>query len=56
LRSKAPEIARRSGNDYVAPAANFFAANAGPALAMAFAAMVLIVPLVVFTGIDRGWL
>ncbi|HEY7801945.1 MAG TPA: heavy metal translocating P-type ATPase, partial [Dehalococcoidia bacterium] len=41
LRSKAPEIARRSGNDYVAPAANFFAANAGPALAMAFAAMVL---------------
>jgi Cu+-exporting ATPase len=56
LRSKAPEIARRSGNDYVAPAANFFAANAGPALAMAFAAMVLVVPLVVFTGIDRGWL
>jgi Cu+-exporting ATPase len=56
LRSKAREIAMRSGNDYAAPATNFFAANAGPALAMAFAAIVLIVPLAVFTGIDRGWL
>ncbi|MDE3095267.1 MAG: copper-translocating P-type ATPase [Chloroflexota bacterium] len=56
LQSKAREIAQRSGNEYAAPATNFLAANAGPALAMAFAAVVLIVPLVIFTGIQHGWL
>jgi Cu+-exporting ATPase len=56
LRSKAREIAERSGNDYLPGGANFFAANAGPALAMGLAAVVLVVPLVVFTGIDRGWI
>ncbi|HEX5478824.1 MAG TPA: heavy metal translocating P-type ATPase [Dehalococcoidia bacterium] len=56
LRSKAREIAERSGNDYLPGGANFFAANAGPALAMGLAAVVLVVPLIVFTGIDRGWI
>jgi len=56
LRSHAARIARRSGNAYRQDdAAAFWAANAGPALAMAIAALVLLVPLVVFTGIDRGW-
>ena len=57
LRSKARQIAERSGNTYTAAASNgFWSANAAPAVAMAIAALVLIVPLVVFTGIDRGWL
>jgi Cu+-exporting ATPase len=56
LRTKAREIAVRSGNSYVAPRENFLAANAGPAMAMAFAAVVLVVPLLIFTGIANGWL
>ncbi|MBF6600594.1 MAG: copper-translocating P-type ATPase [Dehalococcoidia bacterium] len=56
LQTKAREIAQRSGNDYGAPGRNFLAQNAGPALAMVFAAVVLLVPLIVFTSIDRGWL
>ena len=55
LRSKARRIAERSGNTYAASAGSSQWANAGPALAMALAALVLVVPLVVFTGIDRGW-
>ena len=56
LRSKARAIAERSGNDYTGTATNFFAANAGPALALGLAAVILIVPLVIFTSIDRGWM
>ena len=56
LRSKARQIAERSGNTYAPSASDgFWSANAAPALAMAVAALVLIVPLLVFTGIDRGW-
>ncbi len=55
LQSKARAIALRSGNEYAAPATNFLAANAGPALAMVLAVAVLVVPLVIFTGIERGW-
>jgi Cu+-exporting ATPase len=56
LHGKARDIAERSGNVYVAPAARtFWSANAGPALAMAVAAVILVVPLITFTGIDRGW-
>lgn len=56
LRSKAKPIAEMSGNSYTASSdASFWAANAAPAVAMAFAAVVLVVPLIIFTGIDRGW-
>ncbi len=56
LRSKARQIAERSGNTFSAEAAGgFWSANAAPALSMVFAAGVLVVPLLVFTGIDRGW-
>jgi heavy metal translocating P-type ATPase len=56
LRSKARRIAEESGNVYeVASGGGFWSANGAPAMAMAFAALVLVVPLLVFTGIDRGW-
>ena len=56
LRSKARQIAERSGNTYTTEASGgFLSANAAPALSMVAAAVVLIVPLLVFTGIDRGW-
>ena len=55
LRGQAPKIAARSGNAYESRDGAFWRANAGPAVALAGAAMVLLVPLAVFTGIDRGW-
>ncbi|MGD9932185.1 MAG: heavy metal translocating P-type ATPase [Dehalococcoidia bacterium] len=55
LRGKAKGIAQRSGNTYSGARFSFVSANRGPLLALAGAAVVLIVPLVVFTGIDRGW-
>ena len=56
LRSKARRIAASVGNTYTPPpAARVWDANAGPAIALASAAAILLVPLVVFTGIDRGW-
>jgi Cu+-exporting ATPase len=55
LRSKARRIATRSGNAYESPGRGFWTANAGPALSMGAAALVLLVPLAIFTGIDRGW-
>lgn len=55
LRGKAKGIATRSGNTYAGARFSFMSANRGPLLALAGAAAVLIVPLVVFTGIDRGW-
>ncbi len=56
LRSKARRIAMDSGNTYEANAVSgFWTANAAPALSMVVAAAVLLVPLVIFTGIDRGW-
>jgi hypothetical protein len=56
LRSKARHIAERSGNTFDAAASGgFWSVNAMPALSMVAAAVVLIVPLLVFTGIDRGW-
>jgi hypothetical protein len=33
----------------------FWSANAAPALSMAAGALVLIVPLLIFTAIDRNW-
>ena len=55
LRTKAGELARASGNDYSAPVQNVLAANRGPIVAMSAATLVLVAPLVVFTGFDRGW-
>ncbi len=56
LRSKAKQIAETSGNTFdERNARSFWAANAAPALSMVAAAVILIVPLTIFTGIDRGW-
>jgi hypothetical protein len=53
MRSKARRVAEQSGNRYERPAATVNAS--GPVLALAAAALVLVVPLVVFTGISKGW-
>ena len=55
LRSKARSIAEGSGNTYRGSREGFVSANRGPLFAMASAAAVLLVPLAIFTGIDRGW-
>ena len=55
LRTQARAIAERSGNAYAGPRESFVAANRGPLFAIAAATAVLVVPLVVFTGIDRAW-
>jgi magnesium-transporting ATPase (P-type) len=55
LRTKARGIAEASGNSFAGPRKGFIAANGAPLFAMSSAAVVLIVPLLVFTGIDRGW-
>jgi hypothetical protein len=55
LRTKARTLARASGNEYSAPVQNALVANRGPIFAMVAAAVVLVLPLTVFTGIDRGW-
>ncbi|WP_322795312.1 heavy metal translocating P-type ATPase [Tepidiforma sp.] len=55
LRTKARDLARAAGNEYTAPVQGVFAANRGPLIAMGLAFVLLVVPMVVFTGIDRGW-
>jgi Cu+-exporting ATPase len=55
LRTKGRALARAAGNTYTAPVEGVLEANRGPVIAMAFAFVLLVVPLVVFTGIDRGW-
>jgi len=56
LRSKARKIARESGNVYVpSRQAGVASVTRGPALAMGAAALILIIPLITFTGFDRGW-
>jgi Cu+-exporting ATPase len=55
LRTKAREIAEQSGNPYRGPRQSFVSANRVPLVAMATATLVLVLPLLVFTGIDRGW-
>jgi Cu+-exporting ATPase len=54
LRGKARGIAQRSGNVY-RPSRESLRGAAAPALALVAAAAILFVPLVVFTGVDRGW-
>jgi len=53
LRAKARRIAEASGNTYGAPQESFLVANRVPLVAMGAAVTVLLVPLVVFTAIDR---
>ncbi len=55
LRTKARKLAEASGNAYTAPKQNVLSASRGPILAMTSATALLVLPLVVFTGIDRGW-
>jgi P-type Cu+ transporter len=54
LRTQARRIAEASGNTYAGPRESFVAANRAPLFAIAAAIAVLVVPLVVFTVIDRG--
>jgi len=55
LRSKAGSLAREAGNEYTAARQGWRSSSKGPVLAMAAATALLIVPLVAFTAIDRGW-
>ncbi|MGH2632425.1 MAG: heavy metal translocating P-type ATPase, partial [Tepidiformaceae bacterium] len=55
LRTKARRIAEASGNSYGAPPRSFLATNAGPLIGIGAAAIVLVVPLLVFSGIEHGW-
>jgi Cu+-exporting ATPase len=56
LRSRERAFAETAGNTYnPASSSSFWVANAGPALAMLAAVVALVVPLLIFTGIDRGW-
>ena len=55
LRTKARGIADASGNSFAGPRQGFISANRAPLFAMSSAAVVLVVPLIMFTGIDRGW-
>jgi Cu+-exporting ATPase len=56
LRGQGRRIAEESGNSYHGTAAGFFAQNRAPLVALVSAVVVVVVPLVVFTSIDRGWL
>jgi uncharacterized cupredoxin-like copper-binding protein len=55
LRTKARALAKASGNEYAASKTGVLNASRGPILAMTAATALLVLPLVVFTGIDRGW-
>jgi len=54
LRARARGIAASAGNSYAGSPESFVRANRGPLLAMGSAVMVLVVPLAIFSGIDRG--
>ncbi|MGK2965226.1 MAG: heavy metal translocating P-type ATPase, partial [Tepidiformaceae bacterium] len=53
LRAKARSMAGQAGNTYAGPRQGFVTANRVPLAAMGLAAGVLLVPLAVFTAIDR---
>jgi P-type Cu+ transporter len=55
LRTKASGIAGAAGNSYGGPGRAARAAVLRPALALGAAVAVLLVPLAIFTAIDRGW-
>ncbi|MCK9519784.1 MAG: heavy metal translocating P-type ATPase [Dehalococcoidia bacterium] len=55
LRTKSARIAEESGNPRPSGGRNFVEANRGPLVAMGMSAIVLLLPLLIFTGMDRGW-
>jgi uncharacterized cupredoxin-like copper-binding protein len=55
LRGKARRIATESGNRYASSSRGFVEANRGPLAALGSAVAVLVLPVLIFTGIDRGW-
>lgn len=55
LRTKARGIVERAGNVWTGPRESFLAANRGPVIGLASSILVLALPLLIFTGIDRGW-
>ena len=55
LRGKARRIAETAGNSFGGHHESFITANRGPLVAMASSALVLFLPLMIFTGIDREW-
>ncbi len=55
LRTKSQSIATTSGNEYGGPRQSFVTANRAPLFAMVVATAVLVLPLTIFTGLDRGW-
>jgi heavy metal translocating P-type ATPase len=55
LRAKAKGIARTAGNTYEPGPGGSLAAIGAPALGMVAAVALLVIPLTVFTAIDRGW-
>ncbi len=54
LRGRARNIAASAGNSFAGSSESFVRANRGPLFAMGSAVMVLVIPLTIFTGIDRG--
>jgi Cu+-exporting ATPase len=55
LRTKARSLAQASGNAYAASRERTLGAARGPLVAMTSATALLVLPLVVFTGIDHEW-
>ncbi|MGE5595218.1 MAG: heavy metal translocating P-type ATPase, partial [Hyphomicrobiales bacterium] len=55
LRTKMAGIAEASGNPRPTGGKSFLMANRAPLGAMGASAVVLLLPLVIFTGIDKGW-
>jgi Cu+-exporting ATPase len=55
LRTRARSFAEASGNTYARPAQGFVRSNALALAAIGVAIVVLVVPLVVFSGIREGW-
>jgi len=55
LRTKARSLALASGNVYAASRQNILNASRGPVLAMGAATALLVLPLLIFTGIDKDW-
>jgi len=55
LRTRARRIAEASGNRYGGPTQSFLAANRAPIFSMSAAALVLVLPLLFFTGYHKGW-
>lgn len=55
LRSKSRNLAETAGNTVAANAPGALSANRAPLFALVSSVVVLFVPLLVFSGIDRGW-